>query len=122
MLSVRYTSIFKSNLNRGDIILFKSPFNKKYGFGKRIIGLPGDEIKLEDEKVYLNDELLIEEYTEEGTKTWPSGRYTSWIVPQGEVFVMGDNRQVGGSTDSRSFGYISEEDIIYYLFYIIYPT
>lgn len=122
LLAVKYPSFIKSQLNRGDIILFRSPFNEKYGFGKRVIGLPGDEIRLEEGRVYLNDKLLIEDYTEEGTKTWPTGRYTSWVVPEGEVFVLGDNRQVGGSSDSRSYGCIPETDVTHYLFFRILPN
>lgn len=121
LLVVKYPSIFKRKLKRGDIILFKAPHNKKYGFGKRIIGLAGDEIYLEEGRVYLNGQVLFEDYIEEGIKTWPDGRYSSWIVPEGELFVMGDNRQMGGSNDSRSFGTIPEDDVTHYVIFRIYP-
>lgn len=111
LVAIRYPSFIKPKLNHGDIISFRSPFNKNYGFVKRAIGLPGDEVKLGDGKVYLNGEELIENYTEEGTKTWPDSRYTSWTVSHDEVFVLGDNRQIGGSSDSRSYGCIPISDV-----------
>lgn len=121
LVAVRYPSFTKPKLKHGDIISFRSPFNKNYGFVKRIIGLPGDEIKLEDGKVYLNGEILIENYIEEGIKTRPGPRYTSWIISDGEVFVLGDNRQIGASSDSRSYGCIPISDITYVVFFRIYP-
>ena len=73
----------------------------KVSYIKRIIGVAGDTIKIEDGKVYLNGELLDEPYLNEGM--------TTVTVPDGYVFVMGDNRE--HSTDSRSFGCIPVDKI-----------
>jgi len=82
-------------------------FNK-ISYIKRVIGVAGDHIKITDGKVYLNGEELQEGYVAEGSVTI-SDRYTDITVPEGYVFVMGDNRE--HSTDSRSFGCIPVEKI-----------
>lgn len=75
----------------------------KTSYIKRIIGVEGDHIKIEDGKVYRNDVLLQETYLPEGTIT--NGKtYSDIIVPKNCVFAMGDNRE--HSTDSRDFGCI----------------
>jgi len=80
----------------------------KVSYIKRIIGVAGDYIKIENGKVYLNGSRLIETYLKEGTQT-NSAVYSEITVPEGYVFVMGDNR--GQSTDSRNFGCIPIEKI-----------
>ena len=75
----------------------------KTSYIKRIIGVEGDHIKIEDGKVYRNGKELEEEYLEQGIET-TSKRYSDIIVPEDYVFVMGDNRP--HSTDSRDFGCI----------------
>lgn len=80
----------------------------KISYIKRVIGIEGDQIKIADGKVYLNGEELQEDYIAEGAVTL-SDRYTDITVPEGYVFVMGDNRE--HSTDSRSFGCIPVEKI-----------
>lgn len=72
---------------------------------KRVIGLPGDHIEIKDGGVFLNGEKLSEEYLDEGTFTDSAeGFFTDVIVPDGYVYVLGDNREVSG--DSRRFGCI----------------
>ena len=80
----------------------------KISYIKRVIGVAGDHIRITDGKVYLNGEELQENYVAEGAVTI-SDRYTDLVVPEGYVFVMGDNRE--HSTDSRSFGCIPVEKI-----------
>ncbi len=80
----------------------------KVSYIKRIIGVAGDTIKIEDGKVYLNGELLDEPYLNEGMTT-EAVLFTEVTVPDGYVFVMGDNRE--HSTDSRSFGCIPVDKI-----------
>lgn len=80
----------------------------KTSYIKRVIAIEGDHIKIEDGKVYLNGEELEETYLRDGITT-ESSLFTDITVPEGYVFVMGDNRP--HSTDSRSFGCIPVEKI-----------
>ena len=80
----------------------------KTSYIKRVIAVGGDHIKIEDGKVYLNGEELEEPYLRDGITT-ESSLFTDITVPEGYVFVMGDNRP--HSTDSRSFGCIPVEKI-----------
>lgn len=79
--------------------------NGKVSFIKRIIGLPNEHVEIKNEKVYINGSPLNEDYLPEGTTTDSlGGVFTDLVVPEGYIFVLGDNRK--GSTDSRSFGCI----------------
>ena len=80
----------------------------KTSYIKRIIAIEGDLIKIEDGEVYLNGEKLEEEYLPDGVDT-KSVYYNNLVVPEGCVFVMGDNRDK--SMDSRAFGCIPVEKI-----------
>lgn len=81
----------------------------KDSYIKRVIGLPGEHVKIENNKVYINGEELYEPYLSENVITNKSGVYYDLVVPEGTVFAMGDNRTQ--STDSRSFGCIPIEKI-----------
>lgn len=82
----------------------------KISYIKRVIGLPGDHVKIENGKVYINGNELQEPYLQEGVITDDlNGAFTDITVPENTVFVMGDNR--GQSTDSRRFGCIPLEKI-----------
>ena len=83
---------------------------KKTSYIKRVIGLPGEHILIEDGKVYINDNELEEKYLQSGVVTDNGKGYcTDLIVPENSVFVMGDNRPQ--SRDSRCFGCIPLEKI-----------
>ena len=72
---------------------------------KRVIGLPGDHIEIKDDCVYVNGQKKDEPYLDEGVKTLSQGGvFTDIIVPDGYIYVLGDNR--GNSGDSRRFGCI----------------
>lgn len=82
----------------------------KTSYIKRVIGLPGEHVKIEDGKVYINGTELEENYLQEGVITTSlEGVYTDITVPENCLFVMGDNRSQ--STDSRRFGCIPLEKI-----------
>jgi len=75
----------------------------KVSYIKRVIGLPGDHVKIEDNKVYINGQVLDEPYLKPGVVT-EGGTFRDFTVPDGYLFLMGDNRE--HSTDCRSFGCI----------------
>lgn len=82
----------------------------KESYIKRIIGLPGDYVYIsEDGNVYINDEKLDESYLTEGLRTERTGQFYDLVVPEGYLFVMGDNRN--HSDDSRRFGCIPIEKV-----------
>ncbi|MBO4862094.1 MAG: signal peptidase I [Firmicutes bacterium] len=111
-VSRRYYTWFKKDIQRGDIIVFRSDLTTAAGseklLVKRIIALPGDTVRIEDDKVYVNGEPADDSYTKDGCT---GGSMAEVTVPQGHVFVLGDNRQ--NSTDSRSpiVGFIDINDI-----------
>lgn len=84
--------------------------NTKTSYIKRVIGLPGEHVKIENGKVYINGNVLNETYLRSGITTTASNAIlTDFIVPEGTVFLMGDNRP--DSTDCRRFGCIPLEKI-----------
>lgn len=80
----------------------------KRSYIKRVIALEGDHVKIKDNKVYINGELFEEEYLSNDVVTI-SNVFNDFIVPEGYVFAMGDNRTK--STDCREFGCIPLEKI-----------
>lgn len=77
----------------------------KMSYIKRVIGLPGEHVKIENGKVFINGEMLQEDYLQpEVTTNTDRGVLTDFIVPENAVFLMGDNRDQ--SHDCRAFGCI----------------
>jgi signal peptidase I len=109
-------------VKHGDIVVFHSELEDKDGVKKnlikRVIGLPGDSIAIHDGSVYRNGEALSEPYTREG---YTDGFMEERTVPEGELFLMGDNRQQ--STDSRSsdVGFVSEEMLVGKAVFRLFP-
>ena len=82
----------------------------KTTFIKRVIGLPREHIEIKNNKVYINGNEYVEEYLDSSVVTTPcDGAFTDFIVPEGYIFAMGDNRPQ--STDCRSFGCIPIDKI-----------
>jgi signal peptidase I len=91
---------------RGDVIVFRYPPDPdQVPYIKRIVGLPGDNLRIMDGKVYINDQLLVEPYI-----VSPTHQGGEWIVEENSLFVMGDNRN--NSSDSRSWGFVPLENVI----------
>jgi signal peptidase I len=105
---------------RGEVVVFSPPApydGDGVPYIKRVIGLPGDRVQLENGRVYLTEPgggtvRVDEPYLEPDTATLPQGRdrSLSWEVAEGEYFVLGDNRH--RSIDSRTFGPIDRSRII----------
>jgi signal peptidase I len=93
-------------LSRGDIVTLDVSDLKSLVHNspiiKRVIGIEGDLIEIKDKKVYVNGNVLEENYTNvEGTD---EGNFSKVTVPPGQIYVIGDNRMPGGSNDSRNIG------------------
>src|SRR3972149_1001777 len=100
---------------RGDVIIFKSPNGRDENFIKRVIGLPGDTIKVVSGAIYVNDVKLEESYVKRSfTYSFPAQE-----VPEGNYFVLGDNRDV--SNDSHRGWLLPRENIIGKAFLIYWP-
>jgi signal peptidase I len=91
---------------RGDVIVFRYPKDPSRDFIKRVIGVPGDTVSIHDGQVFVNGVALEEGYLDETTR----GPLEDTVVPQNSYFVLGDNRS--NSSDSRSWGFVPEENII----------
>jgi signal peptidase I len=122
---------------RGDVMVFIPPHVNSY-YIKRVIGLPGDTIRYEDKRLFVNGELISEEFVEDividtnlgdlvgtlHTETINGVEHatqhitavnrqrsrTTWVIPNGHYFMMGDNRD--NSADSREWGAVPEKDIV----------
>jgi len=123
-----------SEVKRGDIIVFRYPIDIKQTFVKRVIGTPGDRLRIERKQVYLNGKLLEEPYKYHKTEYFDSYRDNfpsdpnvrlyepaqtmleknvvngEVVVPPDNYFAMGDNRD--SSLDSRYWGFVPRENII----------
>ena len=123
-----------SEPKRGDIIVFRYPIDIRQTFVKRVMGVPGDRIRLDKKQVYLNGHLLTEPYVVHKSDIFDSYRDNfpgdpnsplyppaqemleknvkngEVVVPQGFFFAMGDNRDQ--SLDSRYWGFVPRENII----------
>lgn len=107
---------------RGDVIVFHSSLVQSNGkeklLIKRVIGLPGEQIDIYDGNVYINGELLEEDYTKEGFTT---GELTGFVIPEGQLFCMGDNRRVSIDSRSAEVGCVNTEDLMGKVFVRLYP-
>lgn len=117
-------SLRLSSIERGDVIVFQSPRDREKDFIKRVIGLPGDRIGLENGKVTLNGRALDEsDYLASDMKAYggaflADGQTAS--VPVGNYFVMGDNRAF--SSDGREWGFVPKEKVIGKSFFVYWPV
>ncbi len=112
----RVTWIPINSPKRGDVVVFIFPMDRSKDFIKRVIGLPGDEIKIVNKKVYVNGKLFVEppgvQHTDPNilpASVSPRDNFGPIKVPPDKIFVMGDNRDQ--SFDSRFWGYVPLKDV-----------
>ncbi|HYL26667.1 MAG TPA: signal peptidase I [Candidatus Nitrosotalea sp.] len=91
---------------RGEIVAFRHEGDARAVFIKRVVGLPGDRIRIDRGQVYLNGSKLEEPYVAHGDDR----SFSELTVPNGAVYVLGDNR--AQSEDSRLFGPVSDGRLI----------
>jgi signal peptidase I len=98
----------------GDIVVFRYPVNPSEDLIKRVIGLPGDVVKIQDGKLYINGLAVSEPYIAAAPEY-----YGEWVVPQGQLFVLGDNRN--DSLDSHEWGVLPQTNVIGRAILIYWP-
>ena len=107
-----------NRLRRGDIVVLRNPVSGGRPYIKRIVGLPNQQVRLEDGRVYLEGELLEEAYLNAATSGRRDRNREWWTGPE-EYFVLGDNR--GDSQDSRAFGPVHRRLILGRVWFRVWP-
>ncbi len=93
------------DFQRGDIVIFHYPRSPQEDYIKRVIGLPGDTVKIENGQVQVNGQVLDEPYI-----AAPPSYDSTWAVPDDQIFVLGDNRN--RSSDSHSWGFVPVDMVV----------
>lgn len=116
-------------IERGDTVVFWYPGDgddRTKSYIKRVIGLPGDRVRIENGQVYVNDRVLVEDYVPDyykDTVSWPHSGPAQpprdQVVPQQQYFVLGDHRS--SSSDSRSWGYVPRDHIYGKAVFVYWP-
>lgn len=111
-----------SEPQRGDVVIFEH--DEYVDYIKRIIGIPGDKVSLDNGQIYINNEPTDEsEYLDENVRT-NGGSFLSEgesiTIQEGEYFTLGDNRP--GSYDSRNFGNVGKDKIKGKIFVAVFPV
>jgi len=91
-------------IQRGDIVVFRYPRDPSKSYIKRVIGIPGDQIRIDSGQLYVNEQPIIEDYVPPAYTDERS--YSEIVVPSRSYFVLGDHRSM--SNDSRDFGPVKE--------------
>lgn len=113
LIGFRLAYLF-SEPERGDIVVFKYPDDESKLFVKRVIGLPGETVKIEAGKVYVAGSdgefgaALDEPYLNET----PTGDFGPYLIPSGCYFVLGDNREHSGDSRYWRNTYVTEDELI----------
>jgi signal peptidase I len=101
-------------IHRGDVVVFVFPPDPTKDFIKRVVGVAGDTVEVRGKSVYLNGRQMDDphahyEPSESGVTITPRDHYGPVVVPKGDVFVMGDNRD--RSYDSRFWGFVPDNNV-----------
>ena len=108
LLLVKKIGYNEKAIKRFDVVVIKKD---KEEIIKRVIGLPGEHVSYKNNKLYINDKLVSEDYTHLNTKDFNLEEIcTCSTIPEGKYLVLGDNRPI--SKDSRSIGLIDEKNIV----------
>ena len=104
-------------IERGDTVVFWYPPDTSKSYIKRVVGLPGDEVRISDGAVYVNGKLLAEAYVEAAYRSRES--MSAGIVPKDHYFVLGDHRS--SSNDSRALGPVHRRYIYGKAVFVYWP-
>ena len=108
------------SIARGDTVVFWYPQDTSKSYIKRVIGVPGDRIRVEGGMVYVNGLALVEAYVppeNRDSNSWRDGE--EQVVPEGKYFVLGDHRNQ--SSDSRMWGYVPRDNIYGKAVFVYWP-
>ena len=114
LLMVSKLAYRNDNYQRGDIVVFHYPNNPNEDYIKRVIGLPGDTVTVQDNQVFINGTILNEPYIREAPNY--NGE---WVVPYESLFVLGDNRNQ--SSDSHDWGFVPFDNVFGRALMIYWP-
>ncbi len=105
-------------VERGDVVVFYYPRDPSKSYIKRVIALPGDDLRIDRGRVYVNGEQVPEPYV---PSRYQDGRsFEEMVIPVGQYFVMGDHRSI--SSDSREFGPVDRRLIYGKAAFVYWPT
>jgi signal peptidase I len=105
------------NIDRGDTVVFWFPGDPSKSYIKRVIGMPGDRVAVDDGKVLVNGQALVENYVPAEYRDQSS--MSERVIPDGEYFVLGDHRS--SSNDSRAWGMVPRRYIYGKAVFIYWP-
>src|SRR3954468_15540105 len=108
------------SIARGDTVVFWYPQDTSKSYIKRVIGVPGDHVRVEGGLVYVNGHALVESYVppeNRDSNSWRDGE--EQIIPEGKYFVLGDHRNQ--SSDSRMWGYVPRDNIYGKAVFVYWP-
>lgn len=106
----------------GDVVVIKYPANPKVQYIKRIVAVGGDNVKIDDNKLFINGKAVDEPYINEEMNQPINDKFKNGVeVPKDTIFVMGDNRNHSKDSRYEDVGYVNEKLIVGRANFRIYP-